>query len=1031
MANHKLLRTVALIALTFNLVGSIAMAHQGSDDSGSRESGKKQLEMDQKKIQKNLAKMAMPFVQSTNPLSDVKFTSQLPRGSFSVTNDGELIYKFNKSADYLGFSETFETSRPILAEGGEKSVTKINSFKGNDPSKWQTDIPAYNTINLGEVFDGIKVHLQARGKNVEKVFTVAPDANPALIKLKMADVDSLSVEKGGRLKITKGDASITFSKPIAFQKYDGEKHPVKVSYKLLGDKSYGFELGEYNKDYPLVIDPLLSSTFLGSGAFDATPEVYGGNKAIVIATDPNDNQEYVYVTGYTDTNPVPSPLFPTTTGPHGAGGEDDFFVSKFTLDLSTLVASTRLGGTLGDFESIIDADANGNIFVAGSTNSTNYPTTAGAYDTTDNAGRDGVVSKLNPGLNTLLASTYIGGSTSDHIDGLAVNQSTGRVYIGQDVSSATSSGYPVTAGAYDTTANSSGTNVALSSFDNNLSNTAGAYIGTWMGTGGYYPALGIDSSNNVFIQIACISTLTVAPDETAYQPVKNGSCENAVVKMDSALSTVSASTYFGGAGYESYLTNNLAVAPDGSVIIAAETDNASSLNTISLANPNNLTTNFYCPGNVISNCLYPVFVAKFNNALTQGRVAIIGSDGENGTMVGVNSSGEIYLEHSSYATDHPVTVGAYDETDNDSGDADLIVSKFSSKLELETATYLGGSSYDSYAFGIDFDAAGNVYVYGEVNSSDFPATTGAYDTTYNGGGDVFVTKFSPNLTYNDGVTDLASTAVGETSVDLAWSTPVAYTNITEYEIHYGTAAADCDPTDINDADCSTQTAGMSTSATVSGLTTDEEYMFTVYALGPSATQRSPSSNTVTETPTAGGGGGSNSNAEQNIICDAGGAISISAVTPAVSFVSRTVDFYNESPAGLSPLLDGGLQISVTDSRGYDPVLRQDCGGPSTLSIQSAGLSYGSTNLELQLGTALTSAALACTSASCSPATLGDVAAVTGSTGAISAAVDIVNFSEAFSGTIRTSLQTDDLQVAPPAAVIPTGTYTGTITFTLS
>lgn len=179
----------------------------------------------------------------------------------------------------------------------------------------------------------------------------------------------------------------------------------------------------------------------------------------------------------------------------------------------------------------------------------------------------------------------------------------------------------------------------------------------------------------------------------------------------------------------------------------------------------------------------------------------------------------------------------------------------------------------------------------------------------------------------------------------------------------------------------------------------------------------------------GGGGGSDSNAEQNIICDTNGAISISAVTPAVSFVSRTVDFYNEAPAGLSPLLDGGLQISVTDSRGYDPSAG-DCGGPSTLSIQSNGLVNGTTTLGLQLGDALTNGALACTSVSCSPAVLGDVAAVTGSTGSVSAAVDIVEFTEAFSGTIRTSLQSDNLQVTPPVSVIPTGTYTGTITFTL-
>lgn len=168
---------------------------------------------------------------------------------------------------------------------------------------------------------------------------------------------------------------------------------------------------------------------------------------------------------------------------------------------------------------------------------------------------------------------------------------------------------------------------------------------------------------------------------------------------------------------------------------------------------------------------------------------------------------------------------------------------------------------------------------------------------------------------------------------------------------------------------------------------------------------------------------------QDIGCNTAGASSI-VTTAAVSFDSRTTDFENDTAASLDAQLDGGLQVEVTDTRGYDPAATT-CGAAYGVQIQSAaGLSNTIDSLALQLGTALVNGDLSCTSASCSPSSVNDVATADGTTGAIATAQPIISFSEAFSGTIRGQLITTDLQVTPPTTQITSGTYTGTILFTL-
>jgi hypothetical protein len=161
--------------------------------------------------------------------------------------------------------------------------------------------------------------------------------------------------------------------------------------------------------------------------------------------------------------------FPTTSGAydtsHDGGYGGDVFVSKLNSGLTSLLASTYLGGSGGDQGNSLTLDTSGNVYVTGYTESTNFPTTSGAYDTSYDDYYDVFVSKLNSGLTSLLASTYLGGSDDDYGKSLTLDTS-GNVYV---TGYTKSSDFPTTSGAYDTSYNGGYYDVFVLKLDGNLS----------------------------------------------------------------------------------------------------------------------------------------------------------------------------------------------------------------------------------------------------------------------------------------------------------------------------------------------------------------------------------------------------------------------------------------------------------------------------------------------------------------------------------------------------------------------------------
>ncbi|WP_419470261.1 SBBP repeat-containing protein [Candidatus Kuenenia sp.] len=651
----------------------------------------------------------------------------------------------------VAIKETLVGGRVQEITGNEKAVTKVSYFKGTDKSQWKTNISAYDVVSLGEVYDGIELKLKAYGNNVEKLFCVKPDANPEQIQVKLSGVIDLRVNNEGQLVAETKLGAVKFTKPVAYQEINGRRVDVECKYTIadcgmqnaecktnlksetrnlssteIGDPQleYGFTVASYDCTKDLIIDPLLASTYVGGSS--------SGDFGNSLALDTSGN---VYVTGWTYSSD-----FPTTSGAYDTSfnGYMDVFVSKLNSGLTSLLASTYLGGSGGESGYSLTLDTSGNVYVMGYTGSTDFPTTSGAYDTSYNGGNyygDVFVSKLDSGLTSLLASTYLGGSNDDIGNSLALDTS-GNVYVTGNTSS---SDFPTTSGAHDTSLNGGYYDVFVSKLDGGLTRLlASTYLGG--SADDYGKSLALDTSGNVYVTGNTPST-DFPTTNGAYDTSFNSGSAVFISKLDGGLTSLLASTFLGGFGDDRGYS--LSLDTSGNVYVTG------------LAGPNFPTTSGAY--DTTFNGGYAAFVSKLDGGLTSllASTFLGGSSEAWGYSLSLDTSGRVYVTGFTTSTDFPTTSGAYDTSFN--GGYDVFVSKLNNGLTgLLASTYLGGSDYD-FGNSLILDTSGHVYVTGSTGSTGFPTTSSAYDTSHNGGSyNVFVSKLDGNLSASAATTPTPS-----------------------------------------------------------------------------------------------------------------------------------------------------------------------------------------------------------------------------------------------------------------------------------
>ncbi|HYY94225.1 MAG TPA: SBBP repeat-containing protein, partial [Pyrinomonadaceae bacterium] len=317
-------------------------------------------------------------------------------------------------------------------EGLEALPGSSNYLVGSDRSRWVGDVPGFAKVQYKAVYPGVDLVCYGAGANLEYDFRLAPDADPRQIKLTFSGAQAMRLDAAsGDLVLRVGGRELRQHAPVAYQEKDGVRQPVASRYRIAGRREVGFELGEYDRTAPLVIDPTLTySTYVGGNSLDG---------AIGIAVD---SQGDAYVTGGTF-----SPNYPTTPGAFQTtyGGSGDFFVTKLNPSGTGAVYSTYIGGSDNEAAFAIALDADGHAWVTGPTASPNYPVTADAYQHARAiADYDVAVTKLSADGSALEYSTYLGGGNTDFGTGVAVD-SNGDAYVTGYVGTA---GFPTTPGSF-------------------------------------------------------------------------------------------------------------------------------------------------------------------------------------------------------------------------------------------------------------------------------------------------------------------------------------------------------------------------------------------------------------------------------------------------------------------------------------------------------------------------------------------------------------------------------------------------------
>jgi len=584
--------------------------------------------------------------------------------------------------------------------GQSPTETVISYFRGS-PETWLTGLPTYNQITYPGLWPGIDLVYTLHNNQLKYQFIIQPGADPALIQLAYRGATAVTPTPTGRLEVSTPAGNYFDDAPTAYQLIDGERQSVATAYGSVLQRddtaTYGFNLGDYNPAYPLILDP---AVIVYAGFIGGSQRENGYSIAV-------DGSGYAYVTGETRSTAD----FPATVGPdlshNGGPYNGDAFIAKVKADGSGLVYAGFIGGSGEDYGYGVAVDDSGNAYITGYTESSDFPVTPGVYDPSYNGGGDAFAVKVNTAGTALSYATYIGdvvnSSNVDTGQDIAVDSS-GNAYVLSDLSFGPYGGTDTSVVKLNTTAS------ALSYVE---------YIGGSAGDDSGR-SIAVDGSGNAYVTGYTESNnfpTTIGAYDTSY----NGGGDAFVAKVNAAGSSLVYATYLGDTVNPSNVDTGTGIAVDssGNVYVAVD---------LSFGPYGGADTS----------------VAKLNAAGSAlDYIQYVGGSAGNefGLDVAVDSQGRAYLVGQTASSDFTVT--NWQPTSYDAPQEAFLVRVKADGSGLDYAGFLTGGG--STAAGVAVDSNGNAYVTGtNWHGSDFPATIGP-DTTANGERDAFVVKVSTTI----------------------------------------------------------------------------------------------------------------------------------------------------------------------------------------------------------------------------------------------------------------------------------------------
>jgi len=539
-------------------------------------------------VRDTLQSRNLRFIENKNQWdSKVKFAAEVDGGmlfveknclTFNLFNPADVSHsnahhntrnkKSSNPIRFHAYQVEFLSCNDAKLIPSEKDYDYLNYFIGNDKSKWASDVRKYAFLEYNNLYNKIDLKIYSQKKFLKYDFIVKPNANPSDIKLKYKYVDKLAI-KNGHLLIQTSINQVLELRPYTYQIIDGIEREVSCKY-ILNKDELSFEVGDYDKNFTLIIDPsLIFSTYTGSASdnwgftatYDLLGNAYGGG--------------IVFGSGY-----------PTSMGAYqsNTAGSWDIGIIKYdSLGINRLFA-TYLGGNHSEIPHSLIVNSANQLLVLGTTGSANFPTTPNAYDTSFNGGQsityDGVLdypngvdiylTKLSSTGNQLLASTFIGGSGNDGLNfrqyydanimmgndslyfnygdgarGEIITDKLGNVYVG---TCTFSTDFPVTSNSFQQTNHGKQDGVVFK-LDYNLTHLIwSSYLGGSQDDAVY--SIDNDSVNDIYVCGGTSSSnfpVTANAYKTSYQ---GGTTDAFVTHISQNGNSIVASTYFGSPKYD-------------------------------------------------------------------------------------------------------------------------------------------------------------------------------------------------------------------------------------------------------------------------------------------------------------------------------------------------------------------------------------------------------------------------------------------------------------------------------------------------
>lgn len=634
-----------------------------------------------------------------------------------------------RPCETLQFKLVGAAANPVVI-GEDPQLGRVNYFIGNDRSKWRTNIPTYGKVRYKNVYPGIDLVYYGNHRQLEYDFAVSPGADASAIQFEIKGAREIEIDPEGSLILKTNHGQLRFQSPTIYQESNGARVPLQGEYVLKSATRVGFQVANVDSKKPLVIDPVLVySTYLGGS---------GNDQPTGIAVDGNGN---IYVAGFTD-----STDFPLATLGSLPPGTNHVFLAKFNSAGSNLIYVDYIGGNGEDDGYALTLDSAGEAYIAGSTASSNFPV-VNAYQPTYPGAFNAFLTKISVDGSSLLYSTYLGGNGSDIPSSIALDGS-GNMLVAGNTSS---TNFPV-ANAFQPTVSPNqggyygnygfvtkltpdGSSLVYSTYFGGNSNVPYNCGGTpcWGSPSSAIQGLALDAAGNAYIA-GNTNTYNFPITLGTYSAADNTQL-NATVGFVSKFNSTGAldySTYFYESSGRLTSLGGIAVDASGSAYVAglAFSDGTFPITSTGICDPST-----YGIG-----CSY-AFVTKFDPLAERLLYSTFLGPNNYSTpaAISLDQNNDAYVLASTSSNSFGIVNGL----ETYAGGNDILLAEIDPVAGSEPlATYLGGSA-DERAAAMAIDGSGNIYLTGTTDSTDFPTTQGAFQRQLGGNSDAFVMKIGP------------------------------------------------------------------------------------------------------------------------------------------------------------------------------------------------------------------------------------------------------------------------------------------------